>query len=134
MTSCFLAFASQSGDYVVIANPSFQSSQMSENELKNIFNGQILYSKTGVRVLPAYLSNESVAFNDFAAEVLKMPVQTYVDQWRRMLFSGKAYPPRTFDTDEELSRYVESEPGAIAPITTSSFDSRKKYIKIKIEN
>ena len=51
--------------------------------------------------------------NLFLKNVLGMSTRQYDFYWKSKVFSGQGYPPRTFNSHDEMVNYLKLEPRAI---------------------
>ncbi len=68
------------------------------------------------------------ARTEFLAKVLDKTEQQLRAHWTRMIFTGKAKPPRNAQTAEEVLRYVSDTPGAIGYVESEKLPSTVKVV------
>jgi hypothetical protein len=92
---------------------------MMDKQVKRAFLGKIKQWKNGVSVDVCLEEANEEERNKFYSSVLGKTPSAYKAYWNRLLFSGKAAPPKTFGSQQELMSFVASKKGAIC-FTTST--------------
>ncbi len=114
-------------DLVVIAHPTLNVNSLSQSELNRLFMGQSAMLPNGGRALPLDIADDTR--NLFYQQVLnKQPAQVE-KYWARMVFTGKAQPPRAVKA-REIKNIVAETPGAISYIERDQADASVKVLKI----
>lgn len=123
---------SKSNSFIVITNIASPVDSISIEELRDIYNGDRVFWKTGKRIRAARLSEDSPTYVEFVSEILgKSPTQ-FVQHWRHKLFSGKGLPPKVIDDAEKMIRYIEENEGSIGFIPTSKRLTSPKIKPVEI--
>ncbi|MBU0692597.1 hypothetical protein KKC97_10805 [bacterium] len=115
MTFALLAWivqAAVAGDLIIIANQSVPDDTLRSKEVRNIYYGKRTRWSDGSPLIPVARKSSSVQ-SQFVTDVLKKSVGQYESFWRQALFTGEGIPPRAFETEEELRRFVAETPGAL---------------------
>lgn len=117
-----------SADLVIIANPSVSVSSLPASQLSRLFLGQSTTMPDGSRAVPLDASGDSR--NQFYRDILKRQPEQVEKYWARMIFTGKANPPREVRI-ADIKNIVAETPGAIAYIDRSKVDSSVKILRIE---
>lgn len=116
--------------YVLVVNDSLVMKNIDKELLKQLYLKKIKTVDSSVSVgkieISGILSGE--VRQDFISEVLGRNESTLSAYWARMMFTGRATPPRLFENSEETLQYVAATPNAIAyvPVVTSLIDGLHK--------
>ncbi|MDF2447034.1 MAG: phosphate transporter substrate-binding protein [Moraxellaceae bacterium] len=121
-----LAAAAQ-GELVMVANPGISVGKLPLSQVSRIFLGQTEQLPDGSKAVPLNVSGATE--DEFAREILKKSPEQIERYWARMVFTGKAKPPRTIKRDE-VKALVASTPGAISYLDRSQVDGSVKIIAI----
>jgi hypothetical protein len=71
-------------------------------------------------VLPVDLPEDSEVRKSFSSAILGRQVSSLVAYWQFMIFSGRASPPVSVQSDEEVIRYVRLHREAIGYVSAST--------------
>jgi hypothetical protein len=103
----------------VIINASNPSRSLSRTEISRLFLKKADWSSQ-LPVFPVDLPEDSAVRRSFSASILGRQVSSIAQYWQYMLFSGRATPPVSVQTEEEAVAYVRLHPEAIAYVSTST--------------
>jgi ABC-type phosphate transport system substrate-binding protein len=111
----FLILAAQAqAQVIVIANPSVKATEVSKNDLKDVFTGASS-SLGGGNVVPILLK-AGTAHVEFLQAYIGKNDTAYRAGWRSLVFSGQASMPKSLNTDAEVVEFVAHNHGAIGYI------------------
>lgn len=116
--------ASFAADCVIIANKKVPTGALSKADVQSMFLGEKGKWDDGKSVKLAVLESGG----GHASIAGKTPAQ-FENTWKRLIFTGKAAAPKSFEDESSLIGYVASTPGAIACV--SHADSSVKVISVK---
>jgi len=116
-----------SAELVVVANKSVAVSSMKRAELSRIFLGQSGSFPDGSTAVPLDVSGDYRS--RFYRDVLKRQPDQIEKYWARMIFTGKAQPPREVKLRDVKSLVAET-PGAISYLDKSQVDASVKVIRV----
>jgi hypothetical protein len=122
-------FGAQAADLKVIANPSLTVSAVSADELKAIF----LVTKTsltGGHVEPV-LEKAGSTHEAFLRQYLGKTDAALNIYYRSLVFTGKAFMPKSLDSDADVAAYVAKTKGAIGYVKADTSAPGAKEIAIK---
>ena len=106
-------------DVVFIANKTLPENQLTPDEIKNIFLGDMVTWKDG-RSVVIVICNESEAHREFTTKYTNKTPSQFISYWRMQLFSGKAQIPKTFADEKDVVNFVENTPCAIGYISSAT--------------
>lgn len=106
-------------ELVVIGNTTGLN-ELTRDELRAIFRGERSLWSTGSTVTIVLPSTRSPDVDAFATQVLGMSRAAMQRFWLSLVFQGRASPPMTFDTADEIIRFVRRTPGAIAVVPATA--------------
>lgn len=116
-----------SAETVVIANPGVGISSLSQSQLSRLFFGQTDLLPNGGKAVP--LNVGGATEDEFSTKLLKKSPEQVEKYWARMIFTGKAKPPREVKPDE-VKGIVAKTPGAISYLDSSQVDGSVKVLTI----
>jgi len=104
---------------LIIVNPSVKASDVSRDDVREIFSGAASNLKDGSHVTPILLKAGPTtnAFLDF---YIGKSDAAFRASWRSLVFSGQATMPRSFESEAAVVEYVAHTPGAIAYIAKTT--------------
>jgi len=119
------------GDTYVVINSGAGVQSLSTEDTANVFLGNKRHWSDGSRVKLAVLRPPELQ-KDFLEVVTGRSPNQYWSHWRNIVFSGRGFMPKVFDTEEELLTYVAREKGAVGQIVNTSLadDSSVRVICI----
>jgi ABC-type phosphate transport system substrate-binding protein len=125
------------GNIVIIANNKLPLAELSKKEIRNIFLGKYVHWKSGERVEFAILekSGDTADIHAvFTRDYLNKSPKQYLYYWKKMMFTGKGTPPKSFEKESGLLDYVGSTKGAIGYISKSALKENEiqKIKKIRV--
>ncbi len=114
---------------VVIVNPASPLFEISKKDLKNIYKMKKLNIEGGIAIHPVNLTVENEVRREFSEKYIGKDAKKMESYYLKRALSGKGQPPKVFDTEEEIIKYVTSTIDAIGYV--SSADSSVKTISVK---
>ena len=89
-----------------------------DNDLvQDVFWGRKTFWSNGDRIMAAQLSFRTEVGNEFIQYILQGRPRQFQSFWRRKLFSGRGYPPRSFETENEIIQYVRRQKNGLGIVT-----------------
>ena len=123
-------FAGQAiAQVIVIANPSVKASEVSKNDLKDVFTGAST-SLGGGSVVPILLK-AGTAHEEFLQVYIGKNDTAYRAGWRSLVFSGQASMPRSLDSDTEVVEFVAHNAGTIGYIGKATPHEGVKVLAVR---
>ncbi len=114
---------------IVIANPSVKASEVSKNDLKDVFTGAST-SLGGANVVPILLK-AGTAHEEFLQAYIGKNDTAYRAGWRSLVFSGQGTMPKSLDTDAAVVEFVAHNAGAIGYIGKATAHEGVKVLTIR---
>ncbi|HWQ08645.1 MAG TPA: hypothetical protein VN436_06055 [Holophaga sp.] len=113
----------------VVVNPDSGVSQLSREEVRNIFLGRQKSLVPGVAALPVEQQDPEVR-SSFYRVLVKKDLAEINAYWARLMFTGQARPPQKAESAEAVVRMVASERGAVGLMRGGKDDRRVKVVLI----
>jgi ABC-type phosphate transport system substrate-binding protein len=121
IATLFSGFAT--AEVAVIVHPS-NADTISQNDVSDIFLGKTKSFPGGSSVVPIVLNDATV--DEFNTKLLGKSTSQLKSYWSKLVFTGKANPPKSVTADEMLS-LIKSNPNMIGFI-----DSTKVTADVKV--
>ena len=107
--------------YRVVVNAENPVGVLSATELSQLFLRKTQAWRHNARqILPVELNEGSAVRNAFVQEIHHKDESALKSYWRQMIFSGKAVPPPTEQSDAAVLDYVSRYPNAIGYVSASA--------------
>lgn len=119
-----------SAEVTVIANSQVRDETLTQKELKMIYLGKKIKWGDGTKIVFVTQDENRVHQEFLDLYVGKTPSQ-FRYFWKKNLFSGSGMPPKNFDSQEALVRFVSSTKGAIGYIEGNPEAANIKTITIR---
>mgnify|MGYP001598545991 CR=1 FL=1 len=121
--------AGQDGKLLVIVNSEVNLESISVAELNRIYLGKkkILAGQNINRL--ASLENGEV-HQLFLSTCMNRSHSSFINYWKRMVFTGKSLPPKSFKTINKLREFLTQNPNAITFIDTKDLTDDLKAVLI----
>lgn len=115
------ARAAEDNGLVIIANPQSDLVRLTRSEVINLYMGRINRLPSGVSALPLDLVDAREEFYQGLVNKRLAEINSY---WARLMFSGRASPPRQVASSAEMLEIVASNRGAIGYVRQTEVDER----------
>jgi ABC-type phosphate transport system substrate-binding protein len=115
---------------IVIANQSVKPSDISKNELRDVFIGAASGLKDGSLIAPILLKAGPTT-NEFLAAYIGKSESAFRISWRSLVFSGQASMPKSLNSEAAVVEFVAHTPGAIGYINKATPHGRVKVLIIR---
>ncbi len=125
-----ISVASFASDYVLIANRKVTVSSISRQEAKAIFTGDTTRWDDGKPIQIVILQGGDASRSFLQNVVGKTPSQ-FDTYWKRLIFTGKAGAPKSFDDPASVVRHVSGTAGAVGFVGAGEATGQVKIISIK---
>ena len=116
-------------EVAVVVHPSNVSS-FSDRDLKKIFLAKKKKFPAGGRAIVLRQKKGSPVKLQFIQGLLNKSEHQLKAYWSRLIFTGKALPPKEISDDAEMKRLVSANPSIIGYIDAASVDDSVKVVKI----
>ena len=114
-------------ELVIVANSNAPLSSLKTSQVSRLFLGQTDLLPNGAKAVPLAVSGDME--DQFSREILKKSPEQVEKYWARMIFTGKAKPPREVKVNE-VRAVVSGTPGAISYMERNQVDGSVKIIPI----
>ncbi len=118
------AFASMA----IVVHPD-NDNLISKSQLRKIYLGKTKTYPDGKHVIPLDTNTSSIK-EIFNKQVLRKDDSNLHSYWSRMIFSGKAKPPKEVDTSSDVLEIVSKNKSAIGYVLSDEIDDRVKVILV----
>jgi len=115
---------------IVIANPGVKATDISKNDLRDVFTGASTSLKDGGHVVPILLKSGK-AHEEFLKVYIGKSDETYRAGWRSLVFSGQASMPKNLDGDAAVIEFVAHNAGAIGYIGKATPHEGVKVLAVR---
>jgi ABC-type phosphate transport system substrate-binding protein len=129
VTSASIFIVQARAQVIVIANPSVKATEVSKNDLKDVFTGAST-SLGGGSVVPILLK-AGTAHEEFLQAYIGKNDTAYRAGWRSLVFSGQATMPKSLDGDAAVAEFVAHNPGAIGYISKATPHEGVKVLAVR---
>jgi ABC-type phosphate transport system substrate-binding protein len=114
----------------IIVHPSNNLSGISADEAADIYLAKAGVFTNGKRAIPVDQAATSPMRKKFYSAVIKKDDSTLKVYWSKLLFTGKATPPREIGDDAAVKSWVATNPDAIGYVDGKFVDSSVKVLLI----
>lgn len=115
-------------DLVMVVNARSGVSRLSQDEAVDIFMGRYRQLPSGQPALPVDLPAADPDRGRFYRLLLNKDLAEVNAYWARLVFSGKARPPRQADSSEAALDWLVRQPGAIGYLDRKRLDHRLRVV------
>ena len=114
----------------IIVHPESGVSQLSREEVTNIFMGRQKRMGSGLTPLPVEQVQPQETWKRFYRLLVNKDLAEINAYWARLYFSGQAQPPHRAQSAKDVLDMVAANKGAIGFVEKSNVDRRVKVILI----
>lgn len=107
-------------DVAIIANKAITVDSITAKEAKKIFLGKKKSMSGGGIVKLADLPIGNATRKAFYSLIVKKKERQLKAYWTKITFTGKGYPPRVFDNEAEVVKWVAETKGAVGYVSGAS--------------
>lgn len=111
----------------VIVHPS-NADALGKNDISKIFLGKSKKFPSGASVMPVNLDDSDAARVAFDTTILKKDAGQLKAYWAKLVFTGKASPPKKVSSAAEAKSLVAANPNTIAYIPADQVDDSVKAV------
>jgi ABC-type phosphate transport system substrate-binding protein len=126
--AALLACSSSFAQVAVVVSPKSPVASLTADQISNIFMGKNNTLPTGSAALPADLPETSAVRDQFYSKVAGRSGAQVKAAWSRLVFSGKATPPKELPSAADVKKFVAANPDAIGYIEKSAVDGSVKVL------
>ncbi len=117
-------------DVVVIVHKDSSINEVSSGDLKKAFLGKKKKIASDEKLTVTTLKSGEAHESFLKSYVKKSPSQ-FSTFWKQAIFTGQGLPPKSFDSEEDLVKFVSENKGAIGYIKVSTPHDSVKVVTIK---
>ena len=129
VASASIFIVQASAQVIVIANPSVKTSDVSKNDLKDVFTGAST-SLGGGSVVPILLK-AGTAHEEFLQAYIGKNDTAYRAGWRSLVFSGQASMPKSLDPEAAVVEFIAHNAGTIGYISKATPHEGVKVLTVR---
>ncbi len=126
-------YQSASAEIFVIVNKSNTIQTMTKTEVTGIFMGRYQSFKNGVFALPLDQQSDGQNRASFYTALTGRNISFINAYWTRLLFTGRATPPKGLTDNTSVIDLVKTNPNAIGYIDSSISPDALKDVKVVLE-
>jgi ABC-type phosphate transport system substrate-binding protein len=121
---------SLAGEVVVIVNGNVPASNLSSDDVKQIFLGNKTTWSNGDKII-FVVQDRTDAGDAFLKTYVRKSASQYDNYWKKQVFTGKGMAPLSFSSDQELVEFVAKTPGAIGYVSSGANTESTKTISVR---
>lgn len=114
-------------DLVVVTHPNTAMTSITSTQLERLYFG--ISSRLPNGALATVFDSDGESKNLFYSKVLRKTPEQVSKYWTRMLFTGRAQPPRAVKSDEMKAALLQ-KPGSVGYMDSSKLDGSLKVITL----
>lgn|SRR5512138_877768 len=122
LVAAALGVAAANAEVVVVVHPSNPAGAMSAEQVADVFLGK------STALAPVDLPESSAVRGEFYQKVTGKDAAQVKAVWTRLIFTGKATPPKEVGASDDVKKAVAAHPKAIGYIEKSAVDSSVKVV------
>ncbi|WP_342399039.1 hypothetical protein [Roseateles subflavus] len=127
LAALLMAGAAQA-QVAVVVNPKSAAANMTAEQVANIFLGKSNALPSGAAAAPVDQPESAAIRETFYTKVTGKNSAQVKAAWSRLVFSGKATPPKEVGSSAEVKKFVAGNPDAIGYIEKSAVDGSVKVV------
>jgi ABC-type phosphate transport system substrate-binding protein len=115
-------------EVVVVVSARNSSASLTENQVADIFLGRAAFYPSGEEAVPLDLPEDSALRADFYRDCTGKSASQLRAYWSKLIFTGRAQPPREMADAAAIKHYLQSRPSAIAYMDRKDVDPSVKVV------
>lgn len=127
LITLLLGSANATAETAVIVHPS-NADSLDKASISRIFLGKSKKFPGGATVMPVNLSDNDTTRTAFDSSILNKDAGQLKAYWAKLVFTGKASPPKKVGSAAEAKTLVASNPNTIAYIPADQVDDTVKSV------
>lgn len=124
----FLVARPAAAELIVIVNPANPTSQLKREQVVDIYMGRYTHFPNGLHAKALDLPADSTARTEYYQKLINKSVAQVNTFWARLLFTGRAKPPRELSDTHAVMLAVMKDPEAIAYIDSQFLNDKVKVV------
>lgn len=116
-------------DLIVIGNRSVPVSTLTPKEVQRIYLGKMKVWDNGMKIVFVKLGNDKTS-ERFLKHFVKKNPSMFNKYWKKQVFTGGGKPPKVFQREKDLVKYVSETKGAVGYISSKSYTDNLKILSV----
>jgi ABC-type phosphate transport system substrate-binding protein len=116
---------------IIVANAGVKTSEVSKQDLREIFTGSSSSLKGDSRVTPVLLKGGNIS-DEMLTTYIGKSDSAFRAGWRSLLFSGEGVMPKTLESEAAVLDYIARTPGTIGYVGKAAVHEGAKLDGVKI--
>jgi ABC-type phosphate transport system substrate-binding protein len=117
-------------DFVVITNKGVSTGSLSKSELQAIFLGEKTKWDDGKHITIVILEDGDIN-KSFLQDIVEKTPSQYENYWKKLIFTGKATAPKSFNDMSKVVEFVAGQQGSIGYVAAGEAGGTVKTITTK---
>ena len=114
---------------VLVGHKGLAGEKLTPATLKAVLLGKKVSWEGSGRITLAVLKGGAAA-DEFLRTAVEMTSGQFNNHWRRLVMTGGGTPPKSFEKEEDLRRFVAETPGAVGFIDQSVVDATVSVLSV----
>ena len=124
----FCSVSTAMPEILVVVNKENETTELTRSQIVDLYMGRYQNFPNGEAAFPLDHPPDSEIRSDFYRKMVNKSVAEVNAYWARLLFSGRASPPRVFSDSAAVIKAVSENRGAIGYIERSDLDDSIKVV------
>jgi ABC-type phosphate transport system substrate-binding protein len=116
--------------FKVIAHPEVAVEAIARTQLSDIFLKRATTWPGGAKVVPVDLGADTKAFEAFCQGIHGKPGSLIRSFWKRVAATGRDTPPAVRGSDDDVTAFVRSTPGAVGYVSATAAATGVKVLRV----
>ncbi len=115
-------------EVVVVVSANSPVASLTKDQVSNIFLGKTSTFPGGEQAIPIELSEGAAQRDEFHSKVTGKSANQLRAYWSKMMFSGRATPPKEVSNVAEGKKLIADNPSSVGYIDKAAVDSNVKVV------
>ncbi len=124
--------SSASGELAIIVNANNKVSEITAEQVANIFLGKSRRLPDGTKVVPLDQFEGEKPRAEFYSKVVQKSQSQLNSYWSRLIFTGKGQPPFAVTGDSEVLEFITANPNMIGYVDLATIEKNAGLKDIKV--
>lgn len=117
-----------SAELVVIGNPGIEFSELTKEQVSDIFLAKTSKLPDGTAVTVIDQQDGTPIKEEFYSRVTGKNPSQLKAHWAKIVFTGKGVPPKSYSGDQAVKQQVANTPGAVGYVDDGAVDMTVKVL------